>query len=327
MIDLRTGIDRPPRREDMCNKIAACHVNAKMPTPLWDSFLSRVVPDSLTRAYLKRVSGYCLTGTTVEHVMFFLYGTGRNGKSVFLNTLRRIWKDHAITAPLGLLMESKQERHETELAQLDGVRLVICQEIERNQRWAESRIKALTGGDRIRARYMRQDYFEFEPRFKLIIAGNHKPSLRGVDEAIKARIHLIPFTVTIPPAERDKELQNKLHREWPGILAWAVEGCLEYQRFGLAPPQSVLDATAEYLKDQDTHGQWIDECCKFGSDEMLSKLYTNWKDWTAANGLPTGSSKGLSQALTERGFNRQHTKKGVQINGLCLRLNSEEYEG
>jgi putative DNA primase/helicase len=323
MIELRTGISREPQREDMCNRIGGCSMDKDMPTPLWNAFLSRVLPDSPTRAYLKRVCGYCLTGSTDEHVMFFLYGTGRNGKGVFLNTLRGIWNDYAMTAPLGMLMEHKQERHETELAQLDGVRLVICQEIERNQRWAESRIKALTGGDRIRARFMRQDYFEFDPRFKLVIAGNHKPSLRGVDEAIKARIHLIPFTVTIPSGERDKQLKDKLRAEWPGILAWAVEGCLEYQKFGLAPPKAVLDTTAEYLRDQDTLRQWIEECCNPGGEEMLAKLYASWKDWTGANGLPTGSSRSLRQALTERGYERHHTNKGTNISGLHLRLDSE----
>jgi P4 family phage/plasmid primase-like protien len=219
-----------------------------------------------------------------------------------------------------MLMESKNERHPTELARLMGVRLVIAQELERNQRWAESKIKAMTGGDKITARFMRQDFFEFTPQFKLMIAGNHKPSLRGVDEAIRRRIHMIPFTVTIQPEKRDKKLADKLRAEWPGILAWCLDGCLEYQRCGLNPPDTVLAATDQYLKDQDSLGQWIDECCDTNPQAVAlsSVLYAGWKEWAAANGLPQGSNKGLTQALIDRGYTRQHTKKGAQFLGISL---------
>ena len=173
--------------------------------------------------------GYALTGITREHALFFLYGTGANGKSVFLNTVSGIMADYATTAPIETFIASRDERHPTDIAGLQGARLVTAFETEDGRRWAESKLKALTGGDRVAARFMRQDFFEFVPQFKLLIAGNHKPRLRAVDEAMRRRFNLVPFTVTIPEPERDKDLAEKLRDEWPGILRWMVERCLAWQ--------------------------------------------------------------------------------------------------
>jgi P4 family phage/plasmid primase-like protien len=277
--------------------------------------------DKDLQRYLQRVAGYCLTGETREHAVFFLYGTGANGKGVFINTLRAIWSDYAVVAPMETFIESQIDHHPTELAHLRGARLVIAQETERGRRWAESKIKALTGGDRITARYMRQDFFEFTPQFKLMIAGNHKPGLHGVDEAIRRRFHLIPFTVTIPPAERDTQLSDKLRPQWGGILQWAVEGCLEWQSIGLAPPQAVLDATEKYTHDEDALGQWIEERC--ASDRVYSAsstdLYNDWKRWAAAGGEQVGSQRRFSQMLEARGFQRRHERTGATFFGIALR--------
>ena len=157
--------------------------------------------------------------------------------------------------------ESHTDRHPTELAMLRGARIVAAQETEEGRRWAESRIKALTGGDPITARFMRQDFFTYTPQFKLLIAGNHKPGLRNIDEAIRRRFHLLPFTVRIPPEERDPNLFDKLKEEWPAILGWALQGCLEWQAEGLNPPAAVIEATAEYFDDEDSFGRWLGECC------------------------------------------------------------------
>ena len=148
--------------------------------------------------------GYALTGVTVEHALFFLYGTGANGKSVFVNTIAAILGDYATNAPMDTFMATQGERHPTDMAGLRGARLVTSIETEQGRRWAESRLKALTGGDKISARFMRQDFFEFIPQFKLVVAGNHKPAIRTIDEAMRRRLHLVPFTVTIPPKQRDK---------------------------------------------------------------------------------------------------------------------------
>jgi putative DNA primase/helicase len=324
-IDLRTGMAYPNRREDYCTKIAAAKAGGNC--PLWHAFLKRVTDEDLQlQHYLQRVAGYCLTGSTREHVMFFLYGTGANGKGVFINTLRGIWNDYAAVAPMETLCETKADHHPTELAFLRGVRLVVAQETEQNHRWAESKIKTLTGGDPITARYMRQDFFTFTPQFKLMVAGNHKPSLRGVDEAIRRRLDLIPFTVTIPEKERDVDLFEKLKFEWGGILQWAVDGCVEWQRTGLNPPAAVIDATNNYLTAEDTVGKWIDECCVVDPSykTRTSDLFTSWTRWADAAREYVGSQKRLSQALIDRGF-----KNGAQQRrtGHVRRHRAEAFTG
>ena len=181
-VDLKTGQSYAPRREDYCTKVAACDPGGEC--PLWWEFLERVTDGNQDlESYLQRVVGYCLTGLTSEHVLFFLYGTGANGKTVFINTIAGMMGDYAVTAAMEMFLASHGERHPTELAMLRGARLVVASETEDGRRWSEAKIKALTGGDKIAARFMRQDFFEFTPQFKLMIAGNHKPSLRSVDEA------------------------------------------------------------------------------------------------------------------------------------------------
>src|SRR3972149_1278522 len=157
--------------------------------------------------------------------MAFLYGTGANGKTTLVQTILGIMGDYAITAPIETFAESKNERHSTELARLRGARLVATEETSTGSRWNESRIKTLTGGNRISAHFMRQDDFEFQPEFKLLIAGNHKPQMRAVDEAIKRRMHIVPFTITIPEEDRIKGFGDTLKSEWPQILAWIIQGC------------------------------------------------------------------------------------------------------
>jgi putative DNA primase/helicase len=322
-VDLRTGEIREPRQRDLCTKIAAV-APTETGCQLWLSFLDRITGgDPDLQAYLRRIAGYSLTGSTCEHAIFFLHGTGANGKGVFLNTLRAIWKDYAVTAPMETFVETRvgQHHHETELAYLRGARLVIAQETERGRRWAESKIKNLTGGDPIAARYMRQDFFEFVPQFKLLIAGNHKPGLRSVDEAIRRRFHLIPFIVTIPITERDPQLSEKLKAEWGGILQWAIEGCREWKRIGLAPPKLVRDATEKYLADEDALGRWIEENCARDRiySELANKLYGDWKKWADAAGERPGTQKGFYKELDRRGFDRDRTEDGVMFFGIALR--------
>jgi putative DNA primase/helicase len=279
--------------------------------------------DADLQAYLQRMAGYCMTGITSEHVLFFCYGTGANGKSVFINTLGGIWGDYAATAPMETFVASNSDRHPTDLAGLRGARLVIAQETEQGRRWAESKIKALTGGDKISARFMRQDFFEFTPEFKLLISGNHKPGLRGVDEAIRRRLHLIPFNVTIPAAKRDHKLFEKLRAEWPGILQWAVDGCLEWQRIGLAPPAAVRDATAEYLAAEDAIAQWLDECCDKSTTAQteVRTLYASWSKWCERTGEFAGTQKSFSQALEDRGYQKRRFGHAMRagIAGLAIR--------
>ena len=261
IVDLRTGNMRPACPQDYCTKITAVPPGGDCPT--WLAFLERVTGgDRDLIGYLRRVCGYALTGITREHALFFLYGTGANGKSVFVSTVAGILAGYHTTAPIETFTASQSERHPTDLAGLRGARLVTAVETEEGRRWAESKIKTLTGGDKISARFMRQDFFEFIPNFKLAIAGNHKPGLRSVDEAIRRRLNLIPFAVTIPPVERDLELAEKLKAEWPGILAWMINGCLQWQANGLQRPEAVKAATASYLEAEDGFAAWIEDCCE-----------------------------------------------------------------
>src|SRR5262245_24756457 len=201
MLDLLTGATRPTVPEDYCMKITGCKIAPPgTPCPLWLSFLDTVMAgDQELIDYLQRVCGYCMTGYIKEHALFFLYGTGANGKSVFINTLRGIFGSYHTTAPIETFTTTGIASHPTDLAGLMGARLVTAIETEEGRAWAESKLKAITGGDEISARFMRQDFFTFTPQFKLTIAGNHKPRLRSVDEAMRRRFHLIPFAVTLPP--------------------------------------------------------------------------------------------------------------------------------
>ena len=326
-VDLRTGQTYAPQREDYCTKAAPCEPGGECPQ--WWEFLERVTDGNCElESYLQRVVGYCLTGLTSEHVLFFLYGTGANGKTVFINTVAGMMGDYAITAPMQMFLASPVERHPTELAMLRGARLVVASETEDGRRWSEAKIKALTGGDRIAARFMRQDFFEFTPQFKLMIAGNHKPSLRSVDEAIRRRIHLIPFTVTIPPQQRDHQLSDKLRAEWPGILSWAIEGCLEWQQTGLAPPQIVRAATDDYLAEEDALKLWLEDCAETAAEwafERKANLFASWKAWAERAGEFVGTQKRLSQSLEGRGFEAAREPGTGQRGFAGIRLKRPDY--
>lgn len=306
VIDLRTGKMRPHRREDYMTKITA--VGPGGDCELWLKFLHRITNgDATLTAFLQRMAGYALTGSIQEHAFFFLYGMGRNGKTVYLETLSGILKDYATTAPMETFLASKTAHHPTDIASLRAARLVTSIETEENRRWAEAKIKNLTGGDKIAARFMRQDFFEFYPQFKLMIASNNKPGLRAVDEAMISRLHLVPFTVTIPPEDRDLALGEKLKYEYSGILRWAIEGCIAWQKDGLAPPQSVRDATDEYFESEDTFALWISECCIIDPNvsERTSELYMSRKVWADRRGEHVGTMKAFSQNLKDRGY-EQH---------------------
>jgi putative DNA primase/helicase len=277
-------------------------------------------------AFLQRMFGYALTGSTREHALAFCHGTGANSKSVLLSTAAGILGDYHRTAPIETFTASSGDRHPTDLAGLRGARLVTAVETEEGRRWAESRIKTLTGGDPVSARFMRQDFFEYVPQFKLVIAGNHRPGLRSVDEAIRRRFHLIPFTVTIPEKERDPDLTEKLKQEWPGILAWMLKGCLAWQTEGLAPPEAVRAATAAYLEAEDAFTAWIDETCERDPSEWetSSALFGSWKVWAENSGEQPGNLKRFVQNLEARGFVPLRKKAGRGFSGLRMHRSSYE---
>jgi P4 family phage/plasmid primase-like protien len=316
-LDLRNGLGRSPDPLDYLTKQAACTcAPAGTLHPLWTKFLDRITNrDAELQVFLQRYVGYCCTGFTAEHVFVFAYGTGANGKSTFINTVRGIFGDYATIADMATFIASNIEHHPTDLAKLMGARLVVAQETKRGRRWDETKIKALTGGDKITARFMRQDFFDYVPTFKLFICGNHKPRLANVDEAMRRRLLLVPFTVQIPRAERDKGLARKLEAEWPAILRWCIDGCLQWQQTGLAPPAIVRNATEAYFADQDTLQQWLEDCTEDGGVYAFSRtaeLFASWKTWCEGHNLKPGSAQALSEALTDRGFAKKRNNAGQQ---------------
>jgi putative DNA primase/helicase len=324
VIDLKTGEPRSHDPNDYLTRITAASPGGDCPT--WLAFLTRVTGgDSDLQNFMQRMAGYSLTGDTSAHALFFLYGTGANGKSVTIDTLAGILGDYHKAAPIETFTASTSERHPTDLAGLRGARLVTAVETEEGRRWAESKIKSLTGGDTISARFMRQDFFEFQPQFKLVIAGNHKPGLRSVDEAIRRRFHLLPFTVTIPEAERDERLKDKLKAEWPGILKWMVAGCLDWQAQGLNAPEAVRMATAAYLEAEDATAAWIDDCCIRDPNawSQSNELFASWKVWAERSGEFVGSSKRFTQNLETRGFHMMRKNSGRGFQGIEINRSDE----
>lgn len=303
-IDLRTGKLHAHDPEFMLTKLAPVTYDPDAKAPLWDAFLTRVMDrnEALIR-YLQRLIGYALTGTTSEHILVFSYGAGDNGKSVFHRTISEMLGDYASKAPRGLLYESKNERHPTELADLFNARLVLCPEVKRGQRFDEALVKDLVGEDTIKARKMHQDFWEFDPTHKLFICGNHKPVIHGTDHGIWRRIRLVPWNVTIPAAEKDRRLLAKLQAEYAGILAWAVRGCLEWQREGLGDPAEVNAATAAYREESNPLAEFFAARCVFAEDAKVSRraLREAYEDWARGIGAEPLGARNFALYLKDRG--------------------------
>lgn len=304
VVDLRTGIMRPAERDNYITKLTGCvPAEPGTPHPLWSRFLSEATAGDVgLQRFLCQIAGYCLTGTTTEHALFFVHGPGGNGKSLFLNIVGAMLGGYATTAAMDTFTASQSDRHPTDLAKLNGPRMVAASETEEGRAWAESRIMALTGGDQISARFMRQDFFEFTPQFKLVIVGNHKPVLQNVNDAAKRRFNIIPFLHK--PAKPDFDLEAKLKAELPAILRWALDGCLDWQANGLIRPAVVTDATAEYFSEQDTVSQWVSECCDMGGrnlSETTATLFKSWTKYAEDNGEKPRTTKWLSQVLARLG--------------------------
>lgn len=313
VIDLHTGAKRAHQRSDRMTKVCTAVPHGDCPN--WLVFLQDVTGgDAELVAYLQRMVGYCLTGDISSHALFFLYGTGANGKSVFVNVIATILGDYSANAPMDTFMETRSDRHPTDLAGLRGARFVSATETEQGRRFNEAKIKAITGGDLVTARHMHQDFFTYAPHYKILIAGNHKPAIRNIDEAMRRRLHLIPFTVTVPSERRDPRLTERLLAERDGILAWAVEGCLQWQQMGLKAPASVTSATDEYFEAEDAMGRWLEERCHLGANvKALSiTLFNDWKQWAEACGEFVGSMRRFSDALITRKFDKWRNSWGAR---------------
>jgi putative DNA primase/helicase len=302
VVDLRTGELRAGRLEDRITKHAPSRFNPSAPSPTFDAFLERVQPDAEMRSYLQRRAGYSLTADVTEQDLLFLHGGGANGKTTFANALMdAMGGDYAIQAAPGLLLQTRGDRHPTELADLDGARLVVSTEVQDGRALAEDLVKQLTGGDRLKARRMRMDFYSFELTCKLLLLANHKPTIKGTDWAIWRRVKLVPWNETISPSGRDPHLREKLRAEGPGILAWAVRGCLDWRQNGMQEPPGVSAATEAYRADSDVLGDFLEDCCALGEQYTVpaGALYGAYRSWAADAGI------GERDQLTQTAFGKR----------------------
>lgn len=288
-------------------------------SPSWLKFLNEATKGDLDMMdYLQRWAGYTLSGSTQEHAILFIHGPGGNGKSVFIDTIRHAHGDYARTLPMDALMESRNDRHPAEIAMLRGVRLAVANETQEGRRWDEAKVKQLSGGDSVAARFMGRDWFQFRPTHKLVVVGNHAPTISTIDEALRRRLHMVPFIHT--PEAKDATLGERLRSEVAGVLAWMLEGFKEWELKGLVPPASVIDATNAYFEEQDTVGAWLAECCEVPSmGSTTSKvLYQSWSHWCEQNGINPKSMKRLSPELERRGLTRLRTNKERGFRGIVV---------
>ena len=322
-LDLLTGKLAPHKREDLCTKLCPVDYDEQAECPRWLAFLEQIIPNAEIRGFLQRLIGYCLTGVIRERILVFLYGTGANGKSVFLSVLRHVLGDYSSVTSPDLLMAKRGDSHPTDVADLVGIRMAVCSEVAEGRRFDEEAVKRLTGKEPVKARRMRQDFFEFAPTWKLLLAANHRPPVRDTTNSIWDRIRQVPFEVRIPDAQQDKELFEKLVAEAPGILRWAVEGCIEWQRCGLKEPSAVLAATEDYRSDQDVVPQFLRDCCERDPAErvLASDLYDGFRGWSVDRGETRPmSQRRFGDRLKADGFtNGSRDSKGrTQWTGLRL---------
>jgi putative DNA primase/helicase len=319
-VDLRTLRFRPVRRDDYVTKRAGTVFDARSECPNWIAFMNKIFPDDALIKYVQRVTGYTLTGLTSEEVMFVLWGLGKNGKSTFREIIYALLGDYAVGSDASLLISRKNAEGATpDLARLHGRRLVTVNETAKNDFLNEARVKFITGHDVITARRLYEDPFDFTPTHKTFLTTNHKPIVRGTDEGIWRRLHLIPFLITIPENERDPLFrQNKLMPELSGILNWALAGLSDYKRVGLDPPPSLLNATAEYRSDMDIVGLWIEEQCKLGRgfETASVTLYENYAQWSKREIGFAMSSIAFGRELASRGFEKIKVSSARGFRGL-----------
>ena len=317
-VDLRTGELRPAQREDYITKMTAAAPSSEKPAR-WLKFIDEItMGDKSLGSFLQRVAGYCLTGNVEEHALFFLYGGGLNGKGTFTRTLQRILSEYAAVVANEMLMATHNEPHPTGIAALRGARMATASEVEDGSRWAEAKIKAITGGDPITARFMRKDFFTFMPQFKLVILGNHKPKLRNVGVSIQRRFNLVPFNMTFTEETKDKALDETLKSEYGGILQWYIDGCLAWQHEGLKPPAAVRDATEAYLTAQDVLAEFLEAyTCDDPNGKVLpGPLYASYKTWMDTRGEFVLSQTMFTPKLEERGYSKKKANSIRYITGL-----------
>lgn len=336
-VDLRSGELQEARQTDMITKttrvapIPLASFDPERDCPRWLAFLDFATgSDAGAIRFLQQWFGYSLTGDTREEALLFVHGLGGSGKSTAINTVAAILKDYAVAVDTETITAQKHARHSTEIARLHGARMAYASETEAGRAWAENRIKQLTGGDVMTARFMRQDDFEFRPQLKLVVVGNNRPAFSNVDGAIKRRFNVMPFDRK--PAKADHGLKAALEAEYPGILSWMIVGCLDWQRNGLVRPEIMQATTADYFAQMDTFGNWLADRCEIGVRFVATTedLFDSWSQYARQNGEEPGSRRGdFPQRMKERGFvpvNRTAGIRGRGYSGLRVAPVPDEFD-
>jgi putative DNA primase/helicase len=324
-IDMSTGEFREHRQEDMITKLANVAYDPAADCPLWKSFIREIMDYNAELIdFLHVAAGWSITGDISEQVMFILFGSGANGKSTFINTIQHILGDYATATQTETFMKRNGDQNTNDLARLRGTRFVTTSEAEQGRRLSEPLIKQITGNDRITARFLYGEFFNFIPTFKIFMATNHKPLIKGTDFGIWRRIRLIPFTTRIPEEKQDKHLENKLRLEASGILNWLLEGTMRWRKEGLKTPAAILNATDEYRGEMDVIGNFLKECCiqNAGVSIKVRELFKGYQEWCDENNEHACSERFFSLRLKEMGFARTRSADARFWSGITLRSSS-----
>jgi putative DNA primase/helicase len=328
-LDLRTGELRKHDPADLLTKMTGAAFDPGASGSAFTTFLERVQPDPAMRAYLGRLTGLALEGRVAAHILPIHWGGGANGKSTFFDVVMLALGDYADAADPELLTARTFDAHPTGVADLFGLRLAVLHESDHGRRLAEGTVKRLTGGDRIKARRMREDFWHFTPSHTFAMLSNHKPIVSGTDEGVWRRIRLVPWDIVIPPAERDEHLGERLALELGFVLAWLASGYTDWRAHGLGEPQRVTEVTDEYRAESDALARFLDQQCLTGPHwhARSSQLFAAWQKWCAEEGEPAGTQTAFSIALTNRGFDKKNTKVGMVWMGLGLSGPDDPEEG
>lgn len=327
-IDLRDGRCRAHDRADLITRLCPVAYDGAAEAPTFEKFLAEIQPRQEVRDYLARLFGYAATGVVLEHALGVLWGPGANGKSVLSDVVTHVLGDYAKPGPSTLIVgDGKHTPHPTDVASCVDSRLVIVHETKRGASFDASKVKLLTGGDKLTARFMRQDFFDFVPSHTLVMLSNYKPQADANDAALWRRVQLVPFNVVISPNKQDRELADKIKaREAAGVLHWIVEGARQWQTQGLNPPAVVLEQTKAYREAEDVIGRFIEECCVKGKGIKVKagNLYARFKEWCQQQGEHVVRGNDFFNELVGRGFEREPTREGRVYHGIGL--HAAEYE-
>jgi len=332
IVDLRSGQLRPADPTRLHTRMSACSPDPDANPHRWHEFLGETFGDNAALvSFLRRLVGYSATGSTGRHVLPFCHGNGGNGKGVFLETVMKVLGDYATTAPSGFLMRKMHSEHQTEIARLSGARMVVCSEVNEDDQFDEAKVKLLTGGDSLTARFMNQDHFTFTPTHKLWLIGNHRPAVRSGGRAFWRRLRLIGFEREVPLDKMIDDLQNLLAGEHgPAVLAWIVAGAAEYATAReLGEPETVMAATADYAHDQDTVARFLEERCEVtgnpATQVKVGLVREAYETWCRESGETPVTAKAFGLGLSRRGVDSTRSKQARFYRGLYL-LNESDAE-